>query len=132
MFLSSHLMSEMAITADRLVIIGRGRLITETSVPELLAGGSGNHVRVRTPESGKLATLLRARGISVTAEPDGALHITGVDPDLVGELARVNGLRLQELSTQQATLEQRYMELTGEAVDYRTADATCASGGVRL
>lgn len=129
-FLSSHLMSEMAITADRLVIIGRGRLITETTVAELLAGGTGSHVRVRTPESLKLATLLRARGISVTAQPDSTLHITGVDPDVVGELARVNGLRLQELSTQYATLEQRYMELTGEAVDYRAADATFASGRV--
>ena len=129
-FLSSHLMSEMAITADRLVVIGRGRLITETTVADLLAGGPGSHVRVRTPESLKLATLLRARGISVNAQPDGTLHITGVDPDVVGELARGNGLLLQELSTQHATLEQRYMELTGEAVDYHTADATSASGRI--
>jgi ABC-2 type transport system ATP-binding protein len=104
-FLSSHLMSEMAITADRLVIIGRGRLITETTAAELLAGGPGNHVRVRTPESRELATLLRARGISVTAQPDGTLHITGADADVVGELAQ--GQRLPAAGTLETASDAR-------------------------
>jgi len=126
-FLSSHLMSEMAITADRLIVIGRGRLIAETTVAGLLADGSGNHVRVRSPQNDDLAALLRARGVGVAAQTDGTLHVTGTDPDAVGELARANGLRLQELSPQQMSLEERYMELTGEAVDYRATDATHAS-----
>ncbi len=121
-FLSSHLMSEMAITADRLIIIGRGRLIAEGTVEDLLSGGSGSFVRVRTPHGAQLAPLLQARGATVTGQPDGTLQVAGATPDLVGELAGANGIHLQELSTHHQTLEQRYMELTADAVDYR-ADA---------
>ncbi len=130
-FLSSHLMSEMAITANRLVIIGRGRLIAEMSVADLLAGGSGNHVRVRSPQNQELTGLLRARGATVAAQPDGTLYVTGSGADVVGELARANGLQLLELSTQRPSLEQRYMELTGESVDYRAADPLVSSRSVR-
>jgi ABC-2 type transport system ATP-binding protein len=119
-FLSSHLMSEMAITADRLVIIGRGRLIAQTTVEDLL-NGSGSLVRVRSPQSDALATLLQARGVTVARQSDDTLHARDVAADLVGELACANGVTLQELSMQHASLEQRYMELTGDAVDYRTA-----------
>jgi ABC-2 type transport system ATP-binding protein len=119
--LSSHLMSEMAITADRLIIIGRGRLIAHTTVEELLRTGVGNFVQVRSTQSEKLAALLEARGAAVAYQPDGTLRVTGATPDVVGEVARAGGLSLQELSTQQASLEQRYMELTGDSVDYRTA-----------
>ena len=118
-FLSSHLMSEMAITADRLIIIGRGRLIADGTVEELLQGGTGSFVQARSTEVDRLAELLTARGATVTRQPDGTLRVTGVSADIVGELARANGLSLQELSTQQASLEQRYMELTGESVDFR-------------
>ncbi|MGW0632863.1 hypothetical protein [Streptomyces sp. NPDC002758] len=84
MFLSSRLMSEMALTADRLVIIGRGRLIAETTVADFLAGGDGGFVRVRTPQSAALAELLRSRGATV-AEPDpDTLRITGATSDTVG------------------------------------------------
>lgn len=121
-FLSSHLMSEIAITADRLVIIGRGRLIAEGTVEDLLQGGSGSFVRVRSTELGRLADLLTARDATVTRQPDGTLRVTGVTADVVGDLARANGLSLQELSTQQGSLEQRYMELTDESVDFRPAD----------
>ena len=120
-FLSSHLISEMAITADRLIIIGRGRLIAEGTVEELLQGGPGSFVQVRSAEVARLAELLMARGASVTRQPDGTLSVTGVTADVVGELAGANGLSLQELSTQQASLEQRYMQLTGESVDFRAA-----------
>jgi ABC-2 type transport system ATP-binding protein len=125
-FLSSHLMSEMAITADRLVIIGRGRLIAETTVADLLRGSSGGFVRVRSPQGEELAGLLRARGVAVVCQGDGALHVTGISSDEVGELARANGLTLLELSVQQASLEQTYMELTRDAVDYREAEGTPA------
>lgn len=128
-FLSSHLMSEMAITADRLVIIGRGRLIAETTVQELLRTGSDNLVRVRSPEAEALAGLLSARGVQVARNGDPTmLLLSGATTDLVGEVARLNGLTLQELATQEATLEQRYMELTGEAVDYRSTLTGVGSG----
>jgi ABC-2 type transport system ATP-binding protein len=124
---SSHLMSEMAITADRLLIIGRGRLIAQTTVQELLSNGSGSFVRVRSPQSGTLAALLEAGGATVARQADDTLQVTGTTPEAVGELARANGLTLQELSSQQASLEQRYLELTREAADYRTADGARAS-----
>jgi ABC-2 type transport system ATP-binding protein len=125
-FVSSHLMSEMAITADRLLIIGRGRLITQTTMHDFLSNGSGNFVRVRTPHSDTLAALLQARGAAVVRQADGALRITGATADAVGELARANAVTLQELSTQQASLEQRYMELTRDAADYHTAEGALA------
>jgi ABC-2 type transport system ATP-binding protein len=121
-FLSSHLMSEMSMTADRLIIIGRGRLIADTTVEELLDGGAGAYVRVRSPEGELLARLLADHGAAVAREADGSLHATGVSIDVVGELARANAVTLQELSAHQATLEQRYMELTTDAVDYHATD----------
>jgi ABC-2 type transport system ATP-binding protein len=123
---SSHLMSEMAITADRLIIIGRGRLIAQTTVEDLLKDGSGSFVRVRSPQSDTLATLLEAQGAAVARQADCTLRITGTTPEVVGELARANGVTLQELSAQQASLEQRYMELTSDAADYRTAESARA------
>ncbi len=122
--LSSHLMSEMALTADRLIIIGRGRLIAQTTVAEFLRGDSDSYLRVRSPQADALATLLEAQGIGVTRQDDHTLRITGADGATVGELARVNGFTLQELSAHQASLEQRYIELTGDAVDYRTVEGT--------
>jgi ABC-2 type transport system ATP-binding protein len=112
-FLSSHLMSEVSLTADRLIIIGRGRLITETTIDELLRGtdGASEAVRARSPQAGQLAT--------VTSGDGGTLTITGATSDAVGELARANGLSLQELSVQRASLEDRYMELTRDSADYR-------------
>lgn len=121
-FLSSHLMSEMSITADRLIIIGRGRLIAQTTVEDLLKSASGNFVRVRSPQGDALATLLKAQGVAVVRQADDALRVTGATCEAVGELARANGLTLQELSAQQASLEQTYMELTRDAVDFRTAE----------
>ncbi|TGB15107.1 ABC transporter ATP-binding protein [Streptomyces sp. MZ04] len=120
-FLSSHLMSEMALTADRLVIIGRGRLITETSIEDFIRSGTGNFVRVRTPQPEQLTELLQSRGATVVRRPADSLHITGSSSDEVGELARAHDVTLLELSAQQQTLEERYMELTSESVDFRTA-----------
>jgi ABC-2 type transport system ATP-binding protein len=125
-FLSSHLMSEMALTADRLIIIGRGRLIAATSVADFLSSGSDNHVRVRTPQSEALARLLRDSGAAVMPQPDDTLRVTGATAEDIGQIARSNGITLQELSAQQVSLEQRYLELTGDAVDYRTAAGTTA------
>ena len=118
-FVSSHLMSEMALTAGRLIIIGRGRLIAETSIGDLLQGASGNHIRVRSPEAGQLARLLTTRGADVLRQDNDTLRITGATSDTIGEIARSNGLTLRELSAHQVSLEERYMELTSGAVDYR-------------
>ena len=125
-FLSSHLMSEMSITADRLIVIGRGRLITQTTVEDFLDGGSGSFVRARSPQGDALATLLKGQGVAVVRQADDTLRITGATCEAVGELARANGLTLQELSAHQASLEQRYMELTRDSVDYRTAESAPA------
>jgi ABC-2 type transport system ATP-binding protein len=125
--LSSHLMSEMALTADRLIIIGRGRLIAQTTMQDFLASGSGNAVRARSPHSAALATALEARGISTCVKADGTLTATATTTDEVGEIARLNGFALQELSAQQESLEQRYLQLTGDSVDYRPGSTARAS-----
>src|SRR5262249_51654641 len=123
---SSHLMGEMSLTADRLIIIGRGRLITQTTVEDFLRGGSGNFVKVRSPQANSLAALPTARGAAVTRRGSDMLSVTGATCDDVGELARANGFTLQELSEQQASLEDRYMELTRDSADYRTAEDALA------
>jgi ABC-2 type transport system ATP-binding protein len=119
-FLSSHLMSEMALTADRVLIIGRGRLITESTMQELLDSGRGAAVRVRSSDNDVLASLLSAREAEVIRVADGALLVTGLTSETVGEVARASGLTVRELSTEHASLEQRYMELTTDAVDFHT------------
>jgi ABC-2 type transport system ATP-binding protein len=120
-FLSSHLMSEMAITADRLIIIGRGRLIADTTVEDLLKGGSGNYVRVRSPEAGELARLLKTRDAEVVRRDDDTLRITGATSDAVGELARANGVTLQEFSAHQVSLEERCLRAGGSGDAARTS-----------
>jgi ABC-2 type transport system ATP-binding protein len=122
-FVSSHLMSEMALTADRLVIIGRGRLIADTTIDDLLEGAPGNYIRVRSPEAGELTRLLTAHGADVIRTDYDTLRITGATSDTIGEIARSNGLTLRELSAHQVSLEERYMELTSGAVDYRADHA---------
>lgn len=123
--LSSHLMSEMALTADRLIIIGRGRLIAQTTVEDFLASGTGNFIRVRSPQAPALAEALEASGAGVLHLAGDTLKVTGITTtDEVGALARANGLTLQELSAQQESLEDRYLELTGDSVDYRPAGDT--------
>ncbi|MEY9964266.1 ABC-2 type transport system ATP-binding protein [Streptacidiphilus sp. MAP12-16] len=125
-FLSSHLMTEMALTADRLVVIGRGQLLAQTTVEDFVGSGSGSFVRVRSNERDALARLLEAQGATIVTEGPDALKVTGASGDAVGELARVNQLGLQELSTHQVSLEERYMELTSDSVDYRTAGGPLA------
>ncbi len=127
-FLSSHLMSEMAVTADRLIIIGRGRLIAQTTVEDFLSTGSGGFVRVRSPQASALAVLLTAQGATVTRQAERTLAITGATSDAIGELAKANGLTLTELSAHQASLEERYMELTRDSADYHAAASALGPG----
>lgn len=120
-FVSSHLMSEMALTADHLVVIGRGRLIADTGMAEFIAASSHGSVRVRSPETDRLAQLLIGAGGQVTAAGDGALSVGELDAPAIGELAGANGVVLHELTTVQASLEQAYMELTGGTGDFSGA-----------
>ncbi|WP_299557067.1 ABC transporter ATP-binding protein [uncultured Mycolicibacterium sp.] len=117
---SSHLLAEMANTADRLVVIGRGRLIAATTVAEFVARSGADAVRVRSPQLDALARVLADAGL--TTEPDpagGALTVRGAGTELVGELAARNGLILHELSPRSASLEEAYLKLTDAAVDHR-------------
>jgi len=117
--LSSHLMSEMTLTADRLVIIGRGRLIAETTVEDVVRTGSGNHVRVRSPQAGALATRLEEQGAVVHHDGD-SLRVSGIGSEAIGSLAAANGWALQELAESQASLEDAYLALTRESVDFQS------------
>jgi ABC-2 type transport system ATP-binding protein len=120
--LSSHFMSEMAMTADHLIIIGRGRLIADLSVEELTAQASRSEVRVRTPDAGSLAELLAGPGVSVEAPRRDLLEVAGLESDAIGELARRHDLALYELTPVRASLEDAFLELTRDSVEYRAAE----------
>jgi len=117
-FVSSHLMSEMALTADHLIVIGRGHLIAESSVAEFIQRDPHGFVRVTSPQRDRLAQLLAAQGATAQIGPDGALAVTGADAAAIGDLAAANGIALHELCTQQATLEDAFIELTRDSVEY--------------
>ncbi len=118
-FVSSHLMSEMALTADHLVVIGRGRLLADTSMTRFIEENSATFVRVRTPEPERMRDLLARIGASPDQEDDGALTVPGSDAARIGELAAENRLVLHELSVQQASLEEAFMRLTHGTVEYQ-------------
>jgi len=117
-FVSSHLMSEMALTATDLVVIGRGRLIAQTSVHDFIASNTEATVLVRSPGADALAAVLRAAGAGVVVRDDGALLVTGLDATRVGDLALEAGVALHELRPEQASLEEVFMELTSDMVDF--------------
>jgi len=117
-FLSSHLMSEMALTADRLIVIGQGRLIAESTMDDFLGGAAVATVRVRTPDADSLAEVLRAQGSTVTREGDSTLTVNGSSSDEIGAIARTNGATLLELSEHRSSLEERYMQLTQDSIEY--------------
>jgi ABC-2 type transport system ATP-binding protein len=121
-FVSSHLMSEMAVTATRLVVIGRGRLIADTTVEQFLADASGNSVTVRTPETVALRQLLLAPDVTVTADETDVLQVHGLTAEQIGRAAWEAHLPIFELTPQQASLEQAFMQLTDDSVEYRSAD----------
>jgi ABC-2 type transport system ATP-binding protein len=120
---SSHLMSEMAQTADHLVIIGRGRLLADVGTEELIESSARRDVLLRSPRADELAGLVAARGGTTTPQPDGALVVTGLDAAAVGELAAANGIALHALVPRQASLEDAYLDLTSDSTDYRAGSA---------
>ncbi len=118
-FVSSHLMSEMSLTADHLVVIGRGRLIAETSVREFVAANARQFVVVRSPQVAQLEAALKGAGATALRQEDDALHVSGATAAEIGDLAAREGLALHELSPQSGSLEDAFMELTGASVEFR-------------
>ena len=118
-FVSSHLMSEMAVTAAHLIVIGRGKLIADTSVDEFVRRASGAVVRVRSPHAAKLRELVLGPNVTVTSEEPTVLEISGTTTEQVGEIASANGIVLHELMLEQASLEEAFMELTRDDVEFK-------------
>ncbi|MEU3034461.1 ABC transporter ATP-binding protein [Streptomyces griseoaurantiacus] len=117
-FVSSHLMSEMALTADHLVVIGQGRLLADTTMADFIARNSRSFVRVRSPQYEQLRDALHQAGITVVEAGGGALEVDGDMAEPIGELAARHHLVLHELSPRQASLEEAFMRLTAESVEY--------------
>ncbi|MET9833906.1 ATP-binding cassette domain-containing protein [Streptomyces sp. NPDC006385] len=117
-FVSSHLMSEMALTADHLVVIGQGRLLADTTMADFIERNSKSYVRIRTPQRERLLDVLHTAGITAVERGNGALEVDGGKAEQIGELAARHGVVLHELSPQQASLEEAFMQLTAESVEY--------------
>ena len=121
-FVSSHLMSEMALTADHLIVVGRGRLIADGSRHRDRGAQRQGHVLVRTPETGRLDVLLRNAGATVTPGADGGLEVGGLDCAAIGDLAAQHGITLHELSPHEPSLEAAFLELTRDSVEFRVEE----------
>jgi ABC-2 type transport system ATP-binding protein len=117
-FVSSHLMSEMALIAEDLIVVGRGRLLSAGPLADFVAQASTGTVRVRAPHAALLRDVLLDDGVTVTSSEPGLLEVTGLEPDEIGERAFAAGLILHELSPKEASLEEAFMELTQGAVEY--------------
>ena len=119
-FVSSHLMGEMALTADHLIVVGRGRLIADTSVDEFISRVAADVVEVRSPEATKLSRLLAGHASRIQSGAGGLLEVHGLDAPRIGEIAAANGIVLHQLTPQQASLEEAFMALTRDEVEFRT------------
>ncbi|MBC6461818.1 ABC transporter ATP-binding protein [Actinomadura sp. HBU206391] len=122
-FVSSHLMSEMALTAEHLVVIGHGRLLADLGMAEFIERHSRSYVRIRTPEPERMRDVLTAAGAQVRQADDGSLEAFETDAARVGDLAAANGLTVHEVSTWSASLEEAFMRLTAKDVEYRAGAA---------
>lgn len=118
-FVSSHLMSEMALTAEHLIVIGKGRLLADTSVEDFIARNSRSYIHIRTPEPEKMRDVLAAEGVHVDDGPDGTLEAVGTSLETVGSLASKNQVTVYEISPRSASLEDAFMQLTADSVQYR-------------
>jgi ABC-2 type transport system ATP-binding protein len=129
-FVSSHLMSEMENTAEHLIVIGKGKLIADCTMNEFIARSSGAAARVRTPAPDQLALAIAAKGGEATADSDGTLLVRGLTTDAIGDIAFEQGIRVHELSALRASLEEAFMELTAESVEFHAGvpDATVNVG----
>jgi ABC-2 type transport system ATP-binding protein len=123
-FLSSHLMSEMALTADHLIIIGRGRLIRDVGLADFVDEWSANVVRVRSPQAAHLREVILGPDVRVSSEEPSVLEIEGLSAEQVGDTASRNGIVLHELTPEKTSLEGAFMELTREQTEYRASTPT--------
>ena len=130
-FVSSHLMSEMALTADHLIIIGRGRLLADTATDRFVAANARHDVLVRSSRSAELTGLLAERGATVSQQDDGGLSVTGLDAPAVADLAAAHGIPVHELTPRSASLEQAYLDITGDSAEYRAEPLTAEGTGNR-
>jgi ABC-2 type transport system ATP-binding protein len=128
-FVSSHLMSEMALTAEHVIVVGRGRLIADTSVGELISGASVSTVRVRSPEAQRLRSALGGPDVTVSSTEDEVLEVTGLSAAHIGDVARDLGIAVHELSPQHASLEEAFMTMTRDDVEYHAHLATTQPEG---
>jgi ABC-2 type transport system ATP-binding protein len=128
-FLSSHLMSEMAQTADHLLIIAQGRILADVGTEEFISRNTAPSIRVRAVEQTDLAGALTERGGTIECSPDGALLVTGLDCLAIGGVACAHGITLFELEASRASLEQAFFELTRDATDYRAGELAGATQG---
>ena len=119
-FLSSHLMSEMALTADHVIILGRGRVLADAPIEELTGRAGASRVTVRTPSPQQLIDAITGPDVAVTHLPDGALSIAGLDAQAIGDAAFRAGVALHELAPVRGSLEQAYLELTQDEVEYKS------------
>jgi ABC-2 type transport system ATP-binding protein len=126
-FVSSHLMSEMENTAEHLIVIGLGKLLADMSTTDFIAANSAGLVRVRTPDLEKMLDALREAGLQPNVV-DGHIELLGTTTEAVGELAAQHQLTLHELYTQRSSLEQAFMEMTKDSVEYQATGATVGSG----
>jgi len=129
-FVSSHLMSEMALTAEHVIVVGRGRLIADMSVEELTHGASVNTVLVRTPDAAQLRAALAAPDVTVSSSEDDVLEVTGLTAAQIGDTARDLRVALHELTPQRASLEEAFMTMTRDDVEYHGHLATEAPATV--
>ncbi|GAA1049058.1 ABC transporter ATP-binding protein [Arthrobacter russicus] len=131
-FLSSHLMSEMAQTADHLIVIGRGRIIADAPIAELISGSRAARVRVRTPQATELTRFLASDGVTISASEAETLEVTGLDARQIAQIALDNRVLVYELSPLNASLEEAYFNLTKDEVEYHSTIDGGASGDAQL
>ncbi|MGW0658896.1 ABC transporter ATP-binding protein [Streptodolium elevatio] len=129
-FVSSHLMSEMALTAEHLVVIGRGRILAETDMVTFINQNSTNYVRVRSPQQEALRDLLHAEGMRTSANGDGSLRVEGANTVRIGDAAGQAGIWLHELTLVQSSLEEAFMRLTADSVEYHAGVPGGVAGAV--
>jgi ABC-2 type transport system ATP-binding protein len=132
-FVSSHLMSEMSLMADQLIVVGRGKLIADTTVEDFIKQASSDTVRVRTPQPKELALALAAAGVTIVSGTEqSVLEVQGLRSDQIGDIAAEQGIALHELTPEQASLEEAFMRLTHDAVEYHASAVPPASDDAQV
>ena len=123
-FVSSHLMSEMALTADHLIVIGRGRLVADAPVDDLIAWASSDAVLVRSPEAGRLRSLVAGPAVTIASSDAGELRVEGMSAEAIGEVAARHGVVIHRMTPARASLEEAFMAVTRDAVEFDAREAT--------